>query len=66
MRYTIGQFAGLHLVSKKTLRYYKEIGLLQPEGIDSLQWLCLLRGQAKVLIITVKREVNAEDETDFK
>lgn len=35
MRYTIGQFAGLHLVSKKTLRYYKEIGLLQPEGIDS-------------------------------
>lgn len=36
MRYTIGQFAGLHLVSKKTLRYYKEIGLLEPEGIDSL------------------------------
>lgn len=34
MRYTIGQFAGLHLVSKKTLRYYKDIGLLEPAGID--------------------------------
>lgn len=36
MRYTIGQFAGLHLVSKKTLRYYKDIGLLEPAGIDSV------------------------------
>lgn len=34
MRYTIGQFAGLHQVSKKTLRYYKDIGLLEPAGID--------------------------------
>ncbi|MEO3946254.1 MerR family transcriptional regulator [Gorillibacterium sp. CAU 1737] len=35
MRYTIGQFAGLHHVSKKTLRYYKDIGLLEPAAIDS-------------------------------
>ncbi|WP_438431597.1 MerR family transcriptional regulator [Gorillibacterium sp. sgz500922] len=34
MRYSIGQFAGLHQVSKKTLRYYKDIGLLAPAGID--------------------------------
>lgn len=34
MGYTIGQFAGLHLVSKKTLRYYKDIGLLEPAGTD--------------------------------
>lgn len=34
MGYTIGQFAGLHQVSKKTLRYYKEIGLLAPAGTD--------------------------------
>ncbi|WP_249897182.1 effector binding domain-containing protein [Paenibacillus sp. PK3_47] len=34
MGYTIGQFAGLHQVSKKTLRYYKDIGLLEPAGID--------------------------------
>jgi DNA-binding transcriptional MerR regulator/predicted transcriptional regulator YdeE len=34
MGYTIGQFAGLHKVSKKTLRYYKDIGLLEPAGID--------------------------------
>lgn len=36
MRYTIGQFAGLHRVSKKTLRYYKDIGLLEPAGIDPI------------------------------
>lgn len=36
MGYTMGQFAGLHLVSKKTLRYYKDIGLLEPAGIDPL------------------------------
>lgn len=36
MSYTIGQFAGLHQVSKKTLRYYKDIGLLEPAGIDSV------------------------------
>ncbi|WP_058301894.1 MerR family transcriptional regulator [Gorillibacterium timonense] len=36
MRYTIGQFAGLHHVSKKTLRYYKDIGLLEPAGIDPI------------------------------
>lgn len=34
MRYTIGQFAGLHLISKKTLRHYKDIGLLEPAGSD--------------------------------
>lgn len=34
MRYSIGQFAGLHHVSKKTLRYYKDIGLLEPAGLD--------------------------------
>lgn len=34
MGYTIGQFAGLHQVSKKTLRYYRDIGLLEPAGID--------------------------------
>ncbi|QSF47358.1 MerR family transcriptional regulator [Paenibacillus tianjinensis] len=34
MGYTIGQFAGLHQVSKKQLRYYKEIGLLEPAGVD--------------------------------
>ncbi len=34
MRYSIGQFAGLHHVSKKTLRYYKDIGLLEPAGFD--------------------------------
>jgi DNA-binding transcriptional MerR regulator/predicted transcriptional regulator YdeE len=36
MHYTIGQFAGLHQVSKKTLRYYKDIGLLEPAGIDPI------------------------------
>lgn len=34
MAYTIGQFAGKHQVSKKTLRYYRDIGLLEPAGID--------------------------------
>ena len=34
MRYSIGQFAGVHHVSKKTLRYYKDIGLLEPAGFD--------------------------------
>ncbi|WP_410770281.1 MerR family transcriptional regulator [Fontibacillus sp. BL9] len=34
MGYTIGQFAGLHQVSKKTLRYYKDIGILEPAGMD--------------------------------
>lgn len=34
MGYTIGQFAGKHQVSKKTLRYYRDIGLLEPAGID--------------------------------
>lgn len=34
MRYTIGRFAGLHLISKKTLRHYRETGLLEPAGID--------------------------------
>ncbi|WP_150270868.1 MerR family transcriptional regulator [Paenibacillus tepidiphilus] len=35
MRVTIGQFAQLHRVSKKTLRHYKEIGLLVPAETDS-------------------------------
>ncbi|WP_052339485.1 MerR family transcriptional regulator [Gorillibacterium massiliense] len=34
MGYTIGQFAGMHRVSKKTLRYYRDIGLLEPANID--------------------------------
>lgn len=34
MGYTIGQFAGMLQVSKKTLRYYRDIGLLEPAGID--------------------------------
>lgn len=34
MGYTIGQFAGKHQVSKKTLRHYRDIGLLEPAGID--------------------------------
>lgn len=34
MGYSIGQFAGLYQVSKKTLRYYKDIALLEPAGVD--------------------------------
>lgn len=34
MRYTIGRFAGMHHISKKTLRHYREVGLLLPAGID--------------------------------
>lgn len=34
MRYLAGRFAGIMQVSKKTLRHYREIGLLPPAGID--------------------------------
>jgi DNA-binding transcriptional MerR regulator len=32
MRYRIGEFAALSGVSVKTLRFYDQIGLLQPAG----------------------------------
>ncbi len=31
---TIGQFAALHGINKKTLMWYDEIGLFHPEAID--------------------------------
>jgi DNA-binding transcriptional MerR regulator len=34
MRYRIGEFAALSGVSVKTLRFYDQIGLLQPAGVD--------------------------------
>ncbi len=33
-RFTIGQFAALHDINKKTLMWYDEIGLLKPAAID--------------------------------
>ena len=33
-RLTIGQFAALHGIHKKTLMWYDEIGLFQPAAID--------------------------------
>jgi DNA-binding transcriptional MerR regulator len=35
MRYRIGEFARLSGISAKTLRFYDEIGLLRPIGVDS-------------------------------
>ncbi len=34
MRLTMGEFAGTHRVSRKLLRYYREIGLLLPAGVN--------------------------------
>lgn len=48
MGYTIGQFAGLHHVSKKTLRYYKEIGLLEPAGIDPINGYAFYEDEQRV------------------
>jgi DNA-binding transcriptional MerR regulator len=35
MRYRIGEFAALSGVSVKTLRFYDQIGLLQPALVDA-------------------------------
>jgi len=35
LQYRIGEFAELGGVSAKTLRYYDEIGLLRPSGVDA-------------------------------
>ena len=32
--FTIGQFAALHGINKKTLMWYDEIGLFRPASID--------------------------------
>lgn len=45
MIYTIGQFAGLHHVSKKTLRYYRDIALLEPAGIDPVNGYAFYEGE---------------------
>lgn len=45
MVYTIGQFAGLHHVSKKTLRYYRDIALLEPAGIDPVNGYAFYEGE---------------------
>ncbi|WP_339221317.1 MerR family transcriptional regulator [Paenibacillus sp. FSL H8-0332] len=45
MVYTIGQFAGLHQVSKKTLRYYRDIGLLEPADIDPVNGYAFYEGE---------------------
>lgn len=45
MVYTIGQFAGLFQVSKKTLRYYRDIGLLEPADIDPVNGYTFYEGE---------------------
>ena len=35
--FTIGQFAALHEINKKTVMWYDEIGLLKPACIKELQ-----------------------------
>lgn len=39
MRYYAGRFAGMHQVSKKTLRHYRDIGLLLPANPEMELWV---------------------------
>lgn len=48
MEYTIKKMASLSGVSARTLRYYDEIGLLQPARINSSGYR--IYGQAEVIV----------------
>lgn len=57
--FTIGQFARLHEINKKTLMWYDEIGLLKPAFIKDNGYRCYTYQQSSVLeTILMLRELD--------
>ena len=57
--FTIGQFAELHEINKKTLMWYDEIGLLKPACIKENGYRCYSYAQSSSLeTILMLRELN--------
>lgn len=57
--FTIGQFASLHEINKKTLMWYDEIGLLKPAAVKENGYRCYSCQQSTDLeIILMLRELN--------
>lgn len=58
-QFTIGQFAALHEINKKTLMWYDEIGLLKPQTIRENGYRCYSYQQsAQLETILMLRELN--------
>ena len=58
---TIGQFAGLHGINKKTLMWYDEIGLFRPAAVNPVNRYRYYNYHQSALLETILllRELNA-------